>query len=259
MSNHLQEQLRHYFSIRGNSYRFRNGLSLNKLAVEMEMDSARLSRIVSGEELFTAEQAKKFCELMEATLDEYRELQAAAAKDLCERSGFEFSPSRDPRVIDMFITDLALFDHAMDAGVAEVAIALLGGLYGHYAAIDDDDYPTELMIRVLSLIELKRERLRQLTVEIRRQDMLPSSDVVLDFYDVDSTLEIARSMPATELEQRLWQQHYIDGLSADEIAKDEGLMAETVLSILENWKGRLLDHLAEDPTNGQTSATAPSV
>lgn len=249
MSNHLWLELQKYFSRRGNSYRFRNGQSLNKLALEMEMDSARLSRVVSGEELFTAEQAKKFCELMATTPDEYRVLHVAIAQDLCERKGFELSPSRDPRVINMFITDLELFDRAIDSGAAEVAIDLLGGLYGHYAAIDDDDFPTDLMIRVLSLIELKRERLLELAMEIRRQDMLPSSDVVLNFYDVDSTLEMARSMPATEIEQRLWQQHYVYGLSADEIAEDEGLMPETVLSILENWKGRLLDHLAEDPTN----------
>ncbi len=66
---YLVEVLKKYYRKDGNKLIFKNGLTLNRLALEMwekmgyqGIDSSSLSRILAGERLFTAPQLEAFCE-----------------------------------------------------------------------------------------------------------------------------------------------------------------------------------------------------
>ena len=103
MESHLSAEIRRYFVKRGNRYVFRNGMSLNRLAIESEIESATLSRVISGERGLSSEQVHAFCRVVGLDERERWELQHAAAVDHCERIGFEIALSTNPFVVDMLV------------------------------------------------------------------------------------------------------------------------------------------------------------
>ena len=255
MTTHLSALIRRYFTPSKNRFYFRNGMSLNKLAVEMESaggigtKSNVLSEVISGDRIFTALQAKAFCDVLRIEGDERWELQFAAARDRAEREGFEIAPSTNPRVINMFVRNLARVDDLANAGFWELAVPVLQDIYDAYFDFDDDTFPAVPMVRILSMVELERERLLQ--------SALPHLDLTAgrrieaswELYDLSSILKTSEAMPTTALEERVWKAHYLRGFDVEEIAKAEGLTEMTVLSVLQSWKEKLFQRLAEDPTS----------
>src|SRR4051812_19608310 len=82
MGEHLTRQLEnHYERVENGALIFHNGMSLNKLANEMEIDASTLSRVINSERLFTAKQLEDFCLVLGLTNKERWALQQARYAD----------------------------------------------------------------------------------------------------------------------------------------------------------------------------------
>lgn len=241
----LSTEIRQYFTRRGNSYRFHNGMSLNQLAIAMEIEPSSLSRVISGERLFTADQARAFCDLLHLDDRACWKLRDVLATDLCERAGLEKRLSLDPRIIDMLVIDAARVEEAAESGALLLALTLLQDLYSAYTVIDDDEYPTAPMVRILSLAERQREKLLATLEREGKLQEIGEAEIEWEIMDVDHAIQIAESMPATLLEQRLWHKRYLEEMDVDDIARTENLTVETVYAILQRWTERLFHRLAE--------------
>jgi hypothetical protein len=88
--------LRGYYTRKGSRFIFANGMSLNKLAMEIwerlnfsDMDVSTLSRVLSGERIFTVDQLEVFCELLKIRGRKKEELLSALGNDVHKRYGFK--------------------------------------------------------------------------------------------------------------------------------------------------------------------------
>lgn len=86
---YLASELQKYYHKKHNKLIFSNGMSLNKLALEMwteleykGMDPSLLSRIIHRERLFTKEQLFAFCTILGLNEIEKYSLENALGKDL---------------------------------------------------------------------------------------------------------------------------------------------------------------------------------
>ncbi len=89
----LAAVLQNYYKTKGNKIIFKNGLTLNSLAVLIweilgykEVDSSVLSRVINGERLFTYRQLKVFCDVLSLTEKEKVELKLALSQDILLRN-----------------------------------------------------------------------------------------------------------------------------------------------------------------------------
>lgn len=90
----LSEALRQYYHHVSNRIFFKDGVTLNQLAILMweklgyrEIDASVLSRVINGVRLFTKRQLSVFCKIMNLKYDEIAVLQNALIKDVLARSG----------------------------------------------------------------------------------------------------------------------------------------------------------------------------
>jgi len=93
----LAEELKKYYEKRNNKLVFKNRMSLNNLALEMwekanftGIDQSSLSRIVSGERLFTIKQMRDFCYILKLNKIQERDLYFALQEDYLKRFNLNF-------------------------------------------------------------------------------------------------------------------------------------------------------------------------
>lgn len=106
-TNNLQELLKKYYVRRGSQIMFKNKLTLNKLSLEMwekggekGVEPSTLSRVINGKRLFTQNQLKTFCTVLDIGGKEKDELIRAAQADYLKRSDLplpisQLSPSKE--------------------------------------------------------------------------------------------------------------------------------------------------------------------
>lgn len=90
----LSEALQDYYTREGNRFRFRNGLTLNQLALAMweclgfrQIDVSVLSRVLKGDRLLTPEQVGAFCAVLALSKEEEMRLLACLQQDHNARLG----------------------------------------------------------------------------------------------------------------------------------------------------------------------------
>lgn len=100
MSN-LSRAIQKYYSRDGSRFVFRNGQSLNHLALSMwehlgfqQVDASVLSRVLKGERLLTSPQLKAFCRLLDLSRHEEDYLFACLQQDCDLRLGVHTSMMR---------------------------------------------------------------------------------------------------------------------------------------------------------------------
>jgi hypothetical protein len=95
---YLAQALANYFERKKGKVTFRNGLSLNKLALAMweqssgcGIDASILSKVLNGKRLFTPQQLSVFCKVTGIEHSEREYLFHCLHKDQCLKSGVDFS------------------------------------------------------------------------------------------------------------------------------------------------------------------------
>lgn len=115
MKTRLAEELRRYYFRRGTRVIFSGGLSLNQLALEMwdrldqqKVDSSVISRVLSGERLFSLKQLAIFCEVIKIGDTDCHRLKDALKTDLITRYGLadEFFTSQHKNFIHLVSDNL---------------------------------------------------------------------------------------------------------------------------------------------------------
>lgn len=96
MNSHLAKALEDYYQRQGVRIVFKNGMSLNKLALTMweklgfrEIDASVVSRVLGGERLFTPSQLDVFCRLLKVSAPDREQLFYALHLDQCAVYGVE--------------------------------------------------------------------------------------------------------------------------------------------------------------------------
>lgn len=91
--NFLSKQLEKYYNTKNRKFLFKNGLTLNNLALLMwedlgfrEVDPSVISRIIHGERLFTHRQLESFCRILRLTKEQVMELRQALMQDILARN-----------------------------------------------------------------------------------------------------------------------------------------------------------------------------
>lgn len=253
---HLARKLRGYYSrARNGQIKFRNGLSLTHMAWRMsevgqcEIEPSSLSRILSRDRLPTLCQLKAFCDVLDLSEQEKWELEYATIRDYCERDGFEFDLSDTAPVINMLVRNVEQLRKAIDQGAFDIAVEMLRDFYLSRSELEDEVGPSVPLVRVISLVELERSLLMN-ALSRTAYGEAGSSENVVQIWDYDEEHDLAtllESMALTDLERRLAQLYYVEGLTAEAIAESEELTEATVYSVLEAVKHMLLQRLAEDP------------
>lgn len=94
----FSEELQKYYTRKGNKVVFSNGMTLNKLALEMwerlrykEVDPSVLSRVLRGVRLFSPKQTKIFCEILQLSESERQDVENLLYLELNKRYGLEES------------------------------------------------------------------------------------------------------------------------------------------------------------------------
>jgi len=94
MANFLTIRLSKYYKKVGNRLLFNNGMSLNKLALEMwermgetDIDSSVVSRVLRGERIFSFRQLAVFCEVLDIHQSERNLLFDLLGKEILRREG----------------------------------------------------------------------------------------------------------------------------------------------------------------------------
>jgi hypothetical protein len=112
----LANILQNYYRTKGNKIVFKNGLTLNGLAVQMwerleykEIDSSVLSRVIHGQRLFTYKQLEVFCEALSLQEKEKTELKYALSQDILSRSNINTDIFRGRN--STFYLDRDNYDH----------------------------------------------------------------------------------------------------------------------------------------------------
>lgn len=107
MAGYLAEELMQHYMIESwtrqgeaKRIRFSNGMSLNQMALEIGeicftngrkwFEPSSLSRVLSGDRLFTAHQLDAFCQVLRIYGEARWNLECAVVQDYIERLGFDF-------------------------------------------------------------------------------------------------------------------------------------------------------------------------
>jgi|SRR3989344_432262 len=92
-------EIKKHYRREGNKIVFRNGMTLNQLAMEMwersgyqGVDQSALSRILNGKRLFTFHQLQVFSEILQLTETEKETLKETLAAEILHRHDTSFRP-----------------------------------------------------------------------------------------------------------------------------------------------------------------------
>ncbi len=109
MGTYLARQLGRYYAKTGNKIIFRNGMSLTRLAWELEIDPGFLSKVVNGKDrrLFSRPQRVAFGKVLGLTSGERRDLEYAFEKDYRLQHDLEDHPSIPLGLLESTAADMA--------------------------------------------------------------------------------------------------------------------------------------------------------
>jgi hypothetical protein len=100
MNSYLQNALTKYYCKNNSCFIFKNGMTLNKLALEMwgrlgckQIDAGVLSKVLKGKRLFTPLQLEIFCSILKISKDDRQYLHHCLYLDHCGRFGVDLGQS----------------------------------------------------------------------------------------------------------------------------------------------------------------------
>lgn len=202
MKSTFARQLQRYYTRKGSRIVFLNGMTLNQLSLEMwerldfkDVDASVVSRVLSGERLFTPRQLEVFCSLLKLPKSRENLLMESLSLDLLRRFGFdlEYYKNRNKHLILFFQKAIEEIKEVSRKGPVDVSSSWAQQL--HSLIKEDLDFQIDNRIRSRSLTllsDLLQERHRILMKEKQSKNLYrPTIKLSTELNDIG--LEIRES------------------------------------------------------------------
>ena len=254
----LAQEIRRYFTRRGNRYLFRNGLTLNQLAQHIaehtgDFDVSIISRAIAEDDkkrrVLTDWQLNALADSLHMSPAERYQLHYMAAKDRCAQHGLAVELAATPPALTLAFDTLDRVAQARSLDCLPLAVDMLHNLYKWKRELDDELYAPPVL-RLLSRLQLEQEtvisKLKQSSYSLNGRMVsfpsslpkLPESSEGWNGFRDALALAPAETLALSPSEEQIWQR-YTQGIAVSAIAQEVGRPLAAVYAVVEGVKARL--------------------
>lgn len=201
METNLAKELTKYYKRTRHKILFRNGTTLNQIAIDLwsrlgfkSIESSVISRVINSQRLFTPRQLEIFCDVIKTTNYERWNLRNALYKDYYLKYGLEIEPALSPYFLDLITTQLRKISEIRILGNPDLAIEFVSILTDQLEMLVRNSPQKSLKPFLKILAELLLEK----TI-IYRETILPQKALPTIRPMIKKVREIAKTCEDREL------------------------------------------------------------